>query len=461
MALRSSSNPFPDHDPSPHAAPSPERVPAPALLRLPRAVLGGLPRGTLDVGVGLAVLGVAAYVYLAVAGRALGPERFAALSVVWVLVFTVGPGLFVPLEQEIGRAVAERRARHVGGLPVLRTAALLGAVFAVGVLVLLAAASPVIVPALFRGNGVLLVMTGLAVVSLAVAYPSRGALAGSGRFRRYGAQLSVEGALRVAVAVGLWVAGVRSTGAFALALALPALVAALVTVPPPRRLLDDGPHASVHELSGRIGLLLGISLMTNSLVNAGPVLVQALASPSEKAAAGVFLAALIVARVPLFLFSAVQAVMLPRLASLAAVGAAHDFTRLLYRVLLLVGSIGAVGVLGCLTVGPEVIVVFFGGDFAFPRTDLVLLAVASAAYMVGVALTQVLVALDQHHRALLAWVVGVVVLVLLTLVLHDLLLRVELGFLFGSTSAVLALAILLRTPMAALRGRHQPADGTS
>ena len=53
--------------------------------------------------------------------------------------FLAGPGLFLPLEQEISRALAERRARNQGGVPVVRRAATIGVGLGLGVLVLLIA----------------------------------------------------------------------------------------------------------------------------------------------------------------------------------------------------------------------------------------------------------------------------------------------------------------------------------
>ena len=59
----------------------------------PRKLLEGrsnpLPEGTLAVGAGLIVSGVTSYGFLAISARALGPERYAPLGVLWAL--TAGP----------------------------------------------------------------------------------------------------------------------------------------------------------------------------------------------------------------------------------------------------------------------------------------------------------------------------------------------------------------------------------
>src|SRR4051794_9862797 len=87
----------------------------------PRKLLEGrsnpLPEGTLAVGAGLIVSGITSYGFLAISARALGPERYAPLGVLWALTYVVCPGVFLPLEQEVGRALSSRRAKGLGGPP--------------------------------------------------------------------------------------------------------------------------------------------------------------------------------------------------------------------------------------------------------------------------------------------------------------------------------------------------------
>ena len=116
-----------------------------------------------------------------------------------------------------------------------------------------------------------------------------------------------------------------------------------------------------------LGWLLAGSVLAQSLVNAGPVAVKLLATDAEKAIAGTFLAGLIVARVPLFLFQALQASALPKLSRLAAAGEPHDFQHALRRLLLLVGALGLAGTCGALVIGPWVVTVLFGPSSAFRR----------------------------------------------------------------------------------------------
>ncbi len=77
--------------------------------------------GTYAVGLGLLVSGITAYGFQILAFKGLSKAEYAALNGLWIFVFVVAPGFFLPLEQEVGRAVADRRSRALGGGPVVRT----------------------------------------------------------------------------------------------------------------------------------------------------------------------------------------------------------------------------------------------------------------------------------------------------------------------------------------------------
>lgn len=409
---------------------------------------GFLPTGTLAVGGGLLVLGASAYGFLAVSARTLGPERFAPLSVLWVIVYTAGPGLFLPLEQETGRALSARRVQRLGGRPVLLRTAAIGLVVVAVVSAATLAAAPAIVRPLFDGNSAMVAGLLLSLVGLWAAHVSRGALAGTGRFGRYGAQLALEGGLRLVGSVLFAVLAVRSSAPFALLVGAAPGLAVLLVVRSPRGLAEPGPPARWSEISGALGLLLTGSLLAQGLVNAGPVLVKLLATDAERAAAGQFLAGLIVARVPLFLFTAVQAALLPRLAALATAGRRAEFLAGVARMCGLVAALGVLSCAGALLVGPEVVRAFFGAGFALGRTDLLCLTLASTAYMAAVVLGQALIALQRPGAVAVGWGVGVGALGVVTALVGGLFPRVELGFLAGATAAAVALAALLARRLA-------------
>jgi len=402
-----------------------------------------LPEGTVSVGAGLLVSGVGAYVFLATAARALGPAEFAPLSVLWAVAFLAAPGLFMPLEQEVGRAVASRRARGEGALPAVRHAAAIGGGLLALVLAATVIAGPTLLDRLLSDQVLLLIGFGLALVGYCLAHLVRGVLSGNGRFSDYGLYFGTEGVLRTAVGIGFFAAGVSSAGLYGLSIGLIPFFAVGVALIRPRRLLGPGPPSRAGEVTTSLGALLAASLLTALLLNAGPIAVELLAGEEEADEAGRFLAGLVIARVPLFMFQAVQASLLPKLALLAGGHRWHELRHALRRLLAAVGAIAAVGALAAWAIGPELVRLMFGPEFALGHRDLGLLAVASGLFMVAVSLGQALIALGAPGRMAAGWAIGVVAFVIVTAAGTDLYLRVELGLVAGTATVVVVLWILL------------------
>src|SRR5436190_557071 len=384
--------------------------PAPEALRRGRtaALKDALPSGTVAVGGGLIVLGVSSYLFLAIAARALSTEAFSTLSVLWVAVYTVGPGLFFPLEQEVARAIADRLTQGVGGAPVFRRAATLGLGLVGLLLVLCAAASPAFLSDLFDNSVGMLAALLLSMVALWAAHLCRGALAGAAEFRSYGAMLATEGVGRSVGCIALAVAAVHWLPAYGLLLPVALLLSVIVVLPATQRAVTPGPSTSWNEVSGALGWLLFGALFSQLLVNVGPLAVKLLSSTSEHSQAGRFLAGSVLVRVPLFLFSAVQAALLPGLANLAGRGEYREFKVRLTRLLLLIAGVGLIATIGSAIVGPELMRLLFGSKFRLSERLLVELAIANSVYMLAVVLGQALVALRQYRTTAIGWGSGVV-----------------------------------------------------
>lgn len=441
------------HAPHRYRGPStPTNVRAPAVETEPplrdaqilrRSDSNPLPEGTFAIGGGLLVAGITAYGFLVLSARAVGPEQYASLSVLWALVFLAAPGFFFPLEQEVGRAVSDRRARGLGGGPLVRRAALVGTGMAAILVAASLLASRAILDRLFDGHLLLLVGFCLALVGYAITHLTRGTLSGSGRFGPYGLLLGLEGSTRLAGCLALLLAGVSAVGPYGLLIGLTPFAALAAVLPRQRGLLPPGPEAPWSELSAALGYLLAGSVFAQLLVNAGPLAVKLLATDAEQAVAGRFLAGLVIARVPLFLYQAVQAALLPKLAGLAASGRHADFRTGLARLVVVIVVVGITATAGAFAVGPPVVRLLFGSGFDLARRDLGYLAAASAGIMLAQALAQALIALSGHARAAAGWAVAIVMLVIVTALGSDLLLRVELGLMAGAFSAAAVMAVLL------------------
>ena len=416
-----------------------------------------LPEGTFAVGIGLLISGISAYLFQVVAARALGTDGFAPLAVMWAVTFVATPGFFLPVEQEVGRALAHRRSRGQGGAPVLLQAAKLGGGLAGLLIAVSLVASPVIVHSLFGDSWLLLVGFVLALAGYYLGHLGRGALSGTNRFGAYGLYMGAEGLLRVIGVVALALLGVDTVGPYGLAVGLPPALAIALAVRRHRPLTEPGPDAPWDELTSNLGWLLGGSVLAALLLNAGPIAVKVLATDAEHDLAGRFFACLVISRVPLFLFQAVQASLLPKLAALAGAGRLDEFHVGFRRLLGVVVGIGVLATVGALAVGPFAVRILFGADYDLGRRTLTMLALASALYMVALTLAQALIALHGHARVVAGWLAGVAGFVVLTAVGRDLLLRVEVGLVAGSAAALAVMAWQLQLRLAG-GARPQPGD---
>lgn len=407
-----------------------------------------LPEGTAAVGVGLVVAGLTAYAFLAVAKRALGEEAYAPLALLWTIVFLVGPGFFLPVEQEISRGLAERRSRGVGGGPLLRRAALLAVGLLAALLLATVAGAGILLDKSFAGEELLVVGLALALVGVAGGHVARGACSGQGRFRPYAVFLAADGVVRLSLCVGLAAAGVDSPGPYGMAVGVAPVVAVLLAVGRERGLVEEGPPASWREVTGALAALLVGSVFSFTLVNGGPLAVDLVGTDAEQAHAGVFLNALVIGRIPLFLFQAVQASLLPRLSSLAGAGKFEEFRTGLRRLLLVTVVLGGLAAVGSFLVGPFVVDILFGDDVDHRTVGLLGLSVA--AYMLALAIGQAVIALSGHRLVAASWATGVAAFVVVTAFAgDDVFLRVELGLVAGSALSAVAMGASLAARLAA------------
>jgi O-antigen/teichoic acid export membrane protein len=402
-----------------------------------------LPSGTAAVGVGLIVAGLSAYGFLFVANIALSDAEYSPLGALWSLVFLAGPGLFLPFEQEISRALAERRARRLGGAPVVRRAGTLGVGLLLGVLVVLILSARWIVDHLFDGQILLLVGLALGLAGALAGHLTRGSMSGTGRFKGYGTYLGADGFIRVMGAVVCLVAGVTIAGPFGIAIGIAGLLAVPVALRVQKPELEDGPESPLSEVGSALVLLLVASLCAFAIMNIGPVLVKLLADDSQSAAAGHFVNGVVIARIPLFLFQAVQASLLPKLSGLASSGQLGDFRSGLRRLLVAVAGLAVVGTIVGAVLGPFVVDTMFPGSDLGART-MGLLAAGAGLYMLAMACAQALIALGGHADQAAGWFIGCVALAITVLISsQDVFFRVELALLAGSAAALVVMGVLL------------------
>ena len=227
------------------------------------------------------------YGFLVVAARALGQAKFAPLSVFWALLFVCGPGFFLPLEQETGRAIAARRVRGEGGRPVVERAAMhrhgaRGRADHRHARARRSDRPPGVRrrPGAARGAD-------RRLRRLSAASSWRGACwratAASGRTACSSAARAL---LRVVFAAFLAVIGVKVAGPYGVAMIVASFVAIALS---PDRAPRPAPSRAARAVVGALhalGFLLIASVFTQLLLSVGAVAVQLLATPRRRARPG-------------------------------------------------------------------------------------------------------------------------------------------------------------------------------
>ncbi len=414
------------------------------------AALAALPSGTIPVGLGLVVAGLAAYGFQIIAFRVLGAEPYAALNGLWVTAFVLAPGLFLPLEQEIARALAHRRALGQGGRPLIKRALVLGVILTIGVIVVVLLLRGPIETRLLRGSDGLFIALLVVLVGFAFESVSRGVLSGNGRFGRYGVVVGMDGFARVAIAGLIAVVGYDTLGWFGVVFAIAPFAASAAGLIGVRGIAEPGPPAPMSELSTAIGWLLLGSTFAQALGYSAYIGASVLATRSQDAELGAFIAALFIARIPLLLFQAVQAALLPKLAGLLGHGQVREFRQGLARLVAVVAGLSIVGVVLAATAGPWIGRILFGEKFTISAAGLAALTAGCCLVVIALTLAQALIALRRYSVAALAWVAGVVaVVVLMTTLDVDVFTRAEIAFVVGGVVAVVWMGI---ASLVALRG---------
>ena len=360
-------------------------------------------------GLGVLLSGIVVNVYLAIVARALSPAEYATFGSFWALALVLGFGAFLPLEQELARRLplpGDRRA-------LLRAATGAAGVLTVIALVVLGGALPILYRALDDHVSVLLALVALSVVS-AGQFLVRGTLIGTDRLVRHAAVMVLDATVRLGLAVALYFVAGADAAAFCWALVLAIALAHVPQLPGAwRRAIAwgsapstwRGPPATARGLVRDAMPLLVGSACAQLLLNGLPVLVVAqAANAGETAAAGVFVAAFTLARAPLSMVVPLQSAVVPTLTRLIATGRRREVLVLLVKGAAVLGAVAAVGVPLAWWIGPEIVSLIFGADYAIGGLDLAVIVLGVLAHIGLVVVTQVHVARARHRDVALSWI---------------------------------------------------------
>ena len=389
--------------------------------------------GTVHMIAGSLVGAVGAYLFQVVGGRALGPEAFAPISVLWTVFFILATIVLVPLEQYVTREASLGRR-------VLRTD--LGPIAVTTVLAAGIGASFVLVTrdSLFEGALVYAVQLALLMVGYSVLFVGKGILAGHRRFKAVGWILFWESVGRLGAGIAfLWVAAAAPSLGWAMVLApFVALGTRYWRHDSSAETADPG---AVGAAGGFLGAYIGGSAASQLLLAGAPLGVAALGGSPELVS--VVFVTWTLYRGPLTLIYALQARILPFLVRMTT-DDSGGLRRLAGGVVVGGAVLGVLGFAVGWWIGPEVVALLFGEEFTPDR----LAAAFAAAGVVGASTAQIagqaLVAAGRTGRLAAAWAsgltVGLVVLVIASGLDPDR--AVGVAFLAGEATAAMSVALL-------------------
>jgi O-antigen/teichoic acid export membrane protein len=388
--------------------------------------------------------------------RILPPAEYATFGAFWALAMVLGFGAFLPLEQELARRLPQLQDRRA----LLRAGVGAAGVLAAVALAVLVLAVPLVLRS-FDGNVSSLFALGALCVVSAGQFLVRGTLIGTDRLVRHAGIMVLDALLRLGLAVAVFLVGGADSASFCWALVAAIALAHLPQLPHVwRRAVADTPPSTVRGgVSTRqvtaacMPLLLG-SVCAQLLLNGLPVLVVAQSPEAAEARAGAFVAAFTLIKAPLAMVVPLQSAIVPTLTRLIVAGRRHEVMVLLAKGAAVITGLIAVAVPVMLWLGPPVISLIFGDDYAVGGIDLALMATGVLVHIGLVVVTQVHVARARHGIVALSWAAALVTAGLAYALLSGPVLGAEVGFLAGSAAGALVSGAALLIMRHAERSLH-------
>lgn len=352
--------------------------------------------GTVWMVAGSLLGAVGAYLFQVIGGRTLGTEGFAPIAALWTAFFILVTVTLVPVEQYVTREAS--RGHRVLGRSALPVAIVGGAAAVLGAAFVLVTRDR-----LFAGEWIYAVQMALMVGGYTVLFAGKGLLAGKRRFSSVGTVLVAESGVRLLVGIVL-----LQVVADPVVLGWAMAAAGLGVLAVPFWKYDDGGDLpSGNGPGGFLSRYIVGSGASQVLLAGAPLGVAALGgSPSL---VSVVFVTFTLYRAPLTLIYNLQGRILPVLVKMSD-ASDHRGLRWLGGRIIVGGAMLTLvaGVVGWF-VGPEVVSLFFGPEFAPRQLVAALVAAgviaASSAQISG----QVLVAGGRTGRLASAWVTGLAV----------------------------------------------------
>lgn len=396
-----------------------------------------------QVGGSQIALAASNYLVLAFAARHLDATGFAALSSYYLLINTVGRGMFAAIELETTRTVAAALALGGDGRSALRQAGRHTLLLLLAAFMLLGVATPLL-SEVVGSSPATLGLLAVGAVGMAMSYLLRGPLAGSRRYMPYAASFWVEATAGLVVAGVLMGFGVEQPLVWMAVLAFAPVLAALAVAPAalrsatvqvrPMDAAGTAPAGTRRDLFYSATLLLA----GQGVWNLAPVLVTYRLAGDPNVAAG-FVAVAVLLRAPVLLFPAVQALLLPALTTMVSTGDTPSLRQATRRLAVLITGGGLVWVILSVTLVPWIARTVFATTVTPPTWILAALAVSTVlGAATQIAQTHLLAAARQRVVAL-AWLVALMIFIVVGMTIAPPLVGAVTGQVLA---AVMVLAVL-------------------
>lgn len=401
--------------------------------------------------------GVLVYAFHVVAARSLGPDGYGRIAVLWATLFLAVIVLFRPLEQTTSRSIADRRARGIETVSVVRSVVSV-ALIVLAVLALAGAlAWSLLADNLFVGDHRLTALLLAGIAFYGASYVVRGVLAGTGWYGGYAIFLLADAVVLLGLATLLLAVPSESLAATAIVAA--GLAGAVVPLLVGRRRVPrslSGAASGGFRVDAAVafaGPASVIAVADQLLVNGGPLLVMLEGGGRASSAAGLVFAATMLVRVPVYLFQGFAASLLPNMTTLHVADERRLGRAAMELVTVFLGA--SLLIVGCVaTVGPQAMTVLFGREFDAERTSLVLLAIGVGGYLAGSTCSQALLAANRGRSAAVAWALaGAVFVTVYHAVGGDALARVSTAFVSAALTALVLLTAALAVSVVRVRSR--------
>ncbi|WP_167136757.1 hypothetical protein [Diaminobutyricimonas sp. TR449] len=403
-----------------------------------RRTVGKLLRSpSMHLAAAAGLSGVATYVLLAIVARSVSADVYSDFSWFWSLTVVAGMGVFLPIEQETSR----RLISSVGG----RTPAASVLVVSLGWCLLLAIpamllAAPVIAAS---PDGVwLAVALFVSFLAYGVQFPVRGFLAGGQQMSRYAAVIGTEAALRVVLAVVVGVLFPNNAVLMASVVAVAALGSSLIGIAAIRGARFEG--SAFVEVMAATARLVPSAIVVQLFLNFIPLLGYFFAD--NAALAGMLLAAVTLCRVPVFIYQALQSLVLPHVARAWHRAGPVSVGAVLGRTLAAATAACFGWVMVMVVFGNVLITLMFGSEFGLTTGQLAIIAVSLGLVALALVSSDCLLATGSPSAVAITWGPALVVAAIMVLVIPD-------PFLRATLPVGVAACVALAAALTALRAR--------